>query len=268
MVVHDTTPEEQPLVEEEVQEQTQEEEVQIEQNHEEQESEEPQKEKPKKSLDERLKELSHKTWEMRETERRVKEEREKLAELQKNFQDIKPPNPDDFDDVDQFNLKKAQYDQQIIDQKAEEMAQKKFQKFQKEQAENEFYRNWQAEKIKATEKDPNFITYENKVERVLNIYDRLPYAQMILQSDKAADVITYFGKNDDHLDRFASLPPEKAHKEIAVLEYKLGQKPIKKTTLPPEPISSVEGGTSASKDPSKMSFIEFEKYMNKKQYGY
>lgn len=232
-------------------------------------SQEPQEkpQKPNKSLDDRLKELSHKTWEMREAERRAKEETEKLEKLQEQFGQVKPPNPDDFDDVEKFNEQKSKYEEHIIEQKAHKLAQERFQE-QQQQADNQrLAQKWEYEKLKAIEKDPAFAMHESKVEQVLKMNGRIAYAQPILQSDKAADIVTYLGKNTEHLERFATLSPEMALKELGILEYKLGQQPIKKTAKAPEPISPVDSGGGAPKTLAQMSYREFEAHRNKQQFG-
>lgn len=240
----------------------------VEESSQEEVKEEPQEEqKPKKSLDDRLKDLSRKTWEMREAERKAKEQTEKLEKLQEQFSQIKPPNPDDFDDVEKFNEKKGEYEQHIIEQKANKLAQERYQE-QQQQADNQrLSQKWEYEKLKAIEKDPNFSMHEAKVEQVLKMNNRIAYAQPILQSEKSADIVSYFGKNAEHLERFATLPPEMALKELGILEYKLGQKPTKKTPKAPEPINPVDSGGGAPKALSQMSYREFEAYRNKQQFG-
>ena len=230
---------------------------------------EPPKEKKKSTpISVRVQEIAAKTAEMRQAERQAKAEADRLEELQKNFNQIKPPKEEDFDDVDEFNRKNAEYNDHIVNQRAQKIANEQIRRNHEAQTQQEVSRKWEIQKAAAMEADPAFLTHENKVERILQIYDRVAYAQPILQSEKAADIVTYFGKNEQHLERFASLPPDKVLKELGVLEYKLENEKTKPPTPPPEPITPNQGTGGAPKDLSKLSFADYEKEMNKRQFGY
>lgn len=232
--------------------------------------EEATEEKPKKKstpISERVKQIAAKTAEMREAERRSNEAAEKLEKLQQKFNQIKPPNPDEFDDIEAYNTQKQDYDNQLIEQRAAKIAQERVAQQQAQERQAETARKWEYEKAKAVEKDPNFINHEAKVERVLKMYNRVAYAQPILESEKSAEIVSFLGKNDQHLERLAGLSPDMVLKEIGALEYKLGQQPKKQPTKAPEPINPVGGGTGAPKSLEQMSLSEFEAFRNKQESG-
>lgn len=82
--------------------------------------------------------------------------------------------------------------------------------------------------------------------------------------EKAGEVAYYLATNEEKAKEISQLTPYKQAIELAKIEEKLLLKPTKKVSNAPEPIDPVKPNGDVSKtDPSKMSFAEYEAYMNK-----
>ena len=81
--------------------------------------------------------------------------------------------------------------------------------------------------------------------------------------DNAGEVAYYLAKNKDKAEAISKLSYTKQAVELGRLSDKLIAQPQKKVTNAPDPIEPVAGGGDViQKDPSKMSFKEYETYMN------
>lgn len=88
-----------------------------------------------------------------------------------------------------------------------------------------------------------------------------PMAEAIVDSDVGPQVTYYLAKNPQEAARIAGLSPVKAIREIAAIEAKIKAPavPTAKATSAPTPPTHASGrGTTASKDPSRMSMDEFD----------
>lgn len=89
-----------------------------------------------------------------------------------------------------------------------------------------------------------------------------PMAEAILDSDVGPQLTYHLAKNPQEAARIAALSPVKAIREIAAIEAKLKAPAIapaaKATSAPPPPTHVSGRGTTAAKDPSRMSMEEFD----------
>jgi hypothetical protein len=112
---------------------------------------------------------------------------------------------------------------------------------------------------------------EDAMERIpdlgekLATFERLPVtpesAEMIADSDKAAEIAYHLAKHPKEAIALAKMSPAMQGREIARLEAKLSAPQKKTTAAPPPPHTKVAAGTpSGSVDPSKMSQAQYEKW--------
>lgn len=84
--------------------------------------------------------------------------------------------------------------------------------------------------------------------------------------ENAGDVAYFLATNEEKAKEISQLSPYKQAIELAKIEAKLNVKPNKKVSNAPDPIDPVKPNGDVSKtDPSKMSFAEYEQYMNKQE---
>lgn len=84
--------------------------------------------------------------------------------------------------------------------------------------------------------------------------------------ENAGDVAYFLATNEEKAKEISQLSPYKQAIELAKIESKLNAKPNKKVSNAPDPIDPVKPNGDVSKtDPSKMSFAEYEQYMNKQE---
>lgn len=94
-------------------------------------------------------------------------------------------------------------------------------------------------------------------------------AEVVVESEKAAELTYYLGKNLNEAHRISTLPPHKQAAEIARIEARLssGPTPRRHSTAPPPP-TTISGAASASaKDPANMSMDEYVKWRQSRAKG-
>jgi len=235
--------------------------------------EEQTEEKPKKSAKDRKAEIGKKIWEMRETERRVAKEKAELAEERKKLEELRqkqivPPKEDDFDDVEKFQEANQAYQQQMINQQAQKIAQQKIEDAKKEEQTRKIELKYEMAKEDAVKKDPSFITHEMRLLQMLNMYGKTGLATPIASSDKSTEIVTYLGKNPEELEQLCQMDPQNALKKLHILEYKMENATKKPAPKTDGPISKPRGDTGgAGKDLGSMSYKDFEAYRNKQEAG-
>ncbi len=82
-------------------------------------------------------------------------------------------------------------------------------------------------------------------------------AEIVMQSEDAADVAYYLGQNRELSLSLSRMSPLEAAREIGRIEAKLSLPPPKTKTSAPDPISPVRGPAAAGKDPSAMNQAEY-----------
>lgn len=177
--------------------------------------------------------------------------RQKATENEKPAEFNEPePNYDSYDSIPEYTKDVARWER------------KKWE-FEKQQADlNERARRITAsfdEKLaRGDEKYPDF--HEVKFLPRASGYEHTFNAmvQILSDSDKAADIVYYFGKNQDEAARIATMDPVRAAREIGRIETKLSEAP-KKISKQAAPTSPVSGKTTPPiKNEEDMSMEEWE----------
>lgn len=106
---------------------------------------------------------------------------------------------------------------------------------------------------------------------LVEVFSKVPVseiaAEMIADSDKAAEIAYYLGKNPDQAHYIATLAPHHQGAEIARIEAKVSQAPtVRKTSKAPPPVSHVGGQSSPGvKDPASMSEAEYSAWYRQRK---
>lgn len=111
--------------------------------------------------------------------------------------------------------------------------------------------------------------YDDVVSEISDIDLSKSVFESLAESDLSAELTYYFGKNIDDLERINKLSPLQAAREIGRIEAKLStpeNKPIKKQSSAPDPVSPVGGSkASVSPDTSKFTDAEWDKYYSEQR---
>jgi len=225
-------------------------------------AEEEQPKPKRKSLDARLQDLKTRTWEMREAERRAKEEADRLEKLKTEVNESKRPDPAQYDDDEKYHADVEAYYEKKAELKAQQEAKAAADRQTAQQQQQEALARWDVAKAKAMEQDENFEVSEFKVGKICRAYGNTALAQAITTSDIGTKLVTYLGKDLDEAERIAAMQPMAAARELGKLEAKLSRKPEKKFTRAPAPVESETSGRGAPKDVATMSQAEYNKRRN------
>lgn len=210
--------------------------------------------------------IDKKIWQMNEERRRLREEREAWERAQVK-QEPKQPNINEYDDHEKYISDLHKYNAEQIKTQAEKLAEKKI----REQREREWFEGtlaqYNAKRAKAVETNPDYETYDVRVNQILQAHNAGQLVQPLLEIENNTDVVSYLGRNPDEAERIAQLPPYKALMELGGISKSLMGRPVKKQSSAPPPINPVAGSGNATRDPNKMSFRDFEAMRNKQIYG-
>lgn len=88
-------------------------------------------------------------------------------------------------------------------------------------------------------------------------------ADIIAESDRAAEIAYYLGKNPVEAQQIYSLPPHLQGREIARIEAKVSV-PVRRTSAAPPPVPQVAAASAApsAKDPANMTMAEYSEWRN------
>lgn len=222
-------------------------------------TEEVEEQKPKKpTFEDRKKEIAKKTWEMREAERNAKEAFEKAKEqakaLEERERQLRERFPDEFEKEQKVDSK----------QRSEEEIVKEYLEKQKRQ---ETVNNWGMAREEAIMDDPDFEKKEHTIAEILKINNNVDLVNAILESEKPIDLVNYLSSNLDEFKKIAKLSLYSAAKEIGKIETKLGEHKKPKTTSAPPPINKVKSNGTPAKSITEMSWEDFCREQNRKEYG-
>ena len=128
-------------------------------------------------------------------------------------------------------------------------------------------KNWGLAREEAIMDDPKFETKEARIAETLQNYNNTDVVKAILESDKSIGLINYLNDNIKELNRIAQLSPFGAAKELGKIEIKLGEYKAPKTTSAPPPLKTVKGSGAPSRSISEMSWDEFCREQNRKEFG-
>lgn len=172
----------------------------------------------------------------------------------------------------QSNIDQLPYEQQIAAQVQAAVKAERFSDAQAaaaakaEEVQRQMVNEYRAKVDDARERMPDFDTAMTALQHV-NFHDAA--AQTVMESDKAAELTYWLGKNASEAQRISGLPPARQVAEIARLEAKLSQgpQPRRHSTAPPPP-TTISGAASASaKDPANMSMDEYVKWRQSRAKG-
>lgn len=236
---------------------------------------EPAEEPPKKkeTLEERMQSLSHRTWELRESERKANEAAEKANAAADRLEQAhaKSGNPkpaeEDFESNAEYVEALADHKAQIKVDALEEKLKKQNIRTAEQSAEDETLRGWHAKRDKAAAKFTDFAQNEDMVQKVISHYQNAEGARQLsgalMGSPIAGELVQHLGKNTEKLEKIAQMSPFSAARELGAVEASLKKSPVPKITKAPAPITPVRGsGGAPTKDLSKMSTAEFMQSRN------
>ena len=86
---------------------------------------------------------------------------------------------------------------------------------------------------------------------------------MVLESDQAADLAYFLGKNPSVARQLSQMPPQQAAWQLGRIEASITVPKARTETNAPPPISSIKGAGTAAKDPDKMTPQEWRAYREK-----
>lgn len=255
-------------VKEEIQEEPQEETQEVQEESKEEAKEEK---KPKKTIDDRIKEIHRRTAEMRETERRAQEAhrqaQEALQQLKEQQGQLKEPDINDYDDDAKYKEDLSKFYQKQAELNAQKTIQDRLYQNEVQKRQSETMANWEYKRTQEMEKNPEFEMNEMKLTRVLGHFRANHLAQAITESEQGAQLVNYFAKHNDEVEKIAQLPPMSAIKEIGRLEAELSRTKQKTITSAPAPVTLEKGGGGAPNNLANMNFKDFAAMRNKQEFG-
>ena len=193
---------------------------------------------------------------------RIAEERAELYRLQieqmkggQQPQAVRPPNPDDFDGgvhdpayITGFN--------EYLEKKNEALVAKRFTEETSKRQESEAQKAQARSMEKAIEAhyeraaNLKVKDYEAAEDKVVSVLGEDATRVLINVSDKSEQLIYFFSKNPDELDRFAAIAERDAGRalfEIGRLQSQIKLKPKSHQAPPPDPDEELEGGALPKK---------------------
>lgn len=190
--------------------------------------------------------------------KKAKAESATLKEQLKRYQELNDKAEDEYDEFDQRSVAKlvASETAVLTNQQNLEIADIKVK--QLEQAEK-------AEKVQAfyeaeAELSAKVPDYNEAVSQVGFLAENDTVTQMILDSDKGAEVTYYLAKNPNEALAVAQMPPLEAARFIGRVEAKITPPTPKTTTAAPKPVPKVGGGSSVSeKSDNDLSYEDYRK---------
>lgn len=221
-------------------------------------------EEQKSKSAERRERRKAKEAELRESEaaarRAADEAQAKLESLKEATAALPKPKQADYQDFDEYQAALSAYQTaHIIDsreaQRLEAEAKSHYAQVEQVKAlkKQEDAQNWAAQAAEARTRYPDFDT----VAFSENVKITEAMADQIIQSDVAADVSYYLGKNPQIAADISTLDPVNMARAIGRLEATVTAPKPKTATDAPTPITPIKGKATAAKDPSKMTMDEY-----------
>jgi hypothetical protein len=102
------------------------------------------------------------------------------------------------------------------------------------------------------------------IDQALQTFGSIPLSDtacdVIAESDKAAEIANFLGRNPDEAQRIVRLSPAYQAVEIARIESRVAAQPMKRISQAPAPVQIVSGGPSnVGVDLGTLSFADYEK---------
>ena len=221
---------------------------------------EDQKSKSQERRERRKAELDRLRQAEREAAQKAKEAEERLKSLREAAKKIPAPKQSDFADYETYQAAlSAHFVTQGFDRRqAETMEAEARAHYQQAEAakaaqKQEAAQNWAAQVQEAKARYPDFA----QVALADNVPINAPMAEMIAQSDVAADVAYFIGKNPSVGLQMWNLPPMEMARAMGRIEQMVSAPPPKTVSTAPQPISPVRAKATPVIDPAKMSMDEY-----------
>lgn len=201
----------------------------------------PKPEDDKSKRDKRMAELAFKA---REAERRAKAEAERVAALEAELERARKgegaaPKAESFETYDEYlrEVTKWEIRQELAAQSKKQAEESKQAKAIEEQARKQA--RLQSVMDDGAQAYKDFAATLQVLDSTVANPDEIRVAlDEILDSEKAADLIYYLGKNPSVLAELSQLPPNKQARKVGELEVMLKSK---KLTAAPEPVQTLKG---------------------------
>jgi len=191
---------------------------------------------------------------------KAKEAEERLKSLREAAKKIPAPKQSDFADYETYQAAlSAHFVTQGFDRRqaetieAEARAQYQQAEAAKLAQKQEAAQNWAAQVAEAKQRYPDFA----QVALADNVPINAPMAEMIAQSDVAADVAYFLGKNPSYAIQMQNLPPVEMARAMGRIEQMVSAPQPKTVSTAPKPISPVSPKPVGSKNPDTMTASEY-----------
>lgn len=228
-------------------------------------------EKKRAGVQKRIDQLTREKYEER---RRAEELEARLKDLESKISKPEPvaaPNPEDFDDYNEYLNKQADY--------LASLAQERIRRSQEQElkaAEQRRLADEQAERAQRYKDrvEAELSQYEGFMERVNDpTFNRITNVMhpdiiaLIQESDKGTALTYHLATHLSEADRIAKLSPVLAARELAILETKIQSPKPKKVSEAPDPIKPLGGNEQAVKNEDQMSIDEWMAWRNRQIRG-
>jgi hypothetical protein len=219
--------------------------------------------KEKSDRDKRLAEFAFKA---REAERRAKAEAEARADLERQLEEARAgkggaPKAEDFESYELYLDARADW---LVDQKLQTQTKKSADEAKKaKQIEEQSRKAARVESVMTTgaESYKDFDTTLQAIEAVANPDEIRGALDVALESEKAADVLYYLGKNPSEVAKLKQLSPLNQAREIGRLEALFESKKL--TAAPPPPNTAKGNGGRVTSDKAPTDPAEYRKWRAK-----
>lgn len=190
-------------------------------------------------------------------------EAEKIREAAKS---MPIPKQEDFENFEEFQAALSTYrvmgamderEAARLEEKAKEQHQEVEQAQKRRQEERA--ENWKDQIQEGRAKYSDFDAVTQRPDLPIS----LELAETIADSDYAADVAYYFGKNPEEARAWQALPKHQRDRAFGRIEALSTLAQPKTVTTAPDPISTVKASATASKDPETMTPEEFRAWREK-----
>lgn len=202
------------------------------------------------------------------SEAALKEAQAKAADAERRAQEIRDaaksvpaPKQNDFDSYEEYQAALSSYrtlgtldDREARQREAEAKTHFKQVEELKKQQQAEDAQSWADQVAEGKTKYPDF----EQVAQNPNLPITEKLANMMLQSDVAADMAYHLGKNPTLAQQISSLDEVQMARAVGRLEAQVSAPKPKPTSSAPDPITPVKGKATALKNPDEMTYQEYE----------
>ena len=160
-----------------------------------------------------------------------------------------PPRPEDFKDRDDYLIARAKHELRTEDGQATARAQVEEAQVRANESRARFLRR--AEAVRAKHED-----FDEVLSNPALAASRAMVA-VIREADDGPELAYWLGKHLDEAERIAGLSPAHAALELGKISAQLAAPFSRAETSAPEPVTTVSGLTSPTRDPNRMSMTDY-----------